>query len=105
MRELTDDPDRFNQRLVRVDELRSAVARSQRAYRIVNAATQLAEFQRYSADRKLEAADAVGAERAIRQLDRDTRFVESVRRGTETVVEMLESTIVRLDEHRPERCS
>ena len=46
--------------IARVDELRSAVQRSHRAYRIVNASAQLAELQRFTADRKLGAAGAEG---------------------------------------------
>jgi len=52
-RGLTDDPARFNRRLVRVDELRTRVYRESRPYEIVNSATQLIEFRRYSADRRI----------------------------------------------------
>ena len=50
---LTGDPQRFNQRLIRVDELRNKIHQESRAYRIVNAFSQLAELRRYSADRRL----------------------------------------------------
>ena len=94
---LTDDPARFNQRLVRVDELRCVVTRSYRAYRIVNATSQLAELQRFTADRKLEADDVRGAERARRQLARDVAFVTNVQESARKVVAMLEETLGRFD--------
>jgi len=102
---LTDDPPRFNQRLVRVDELRTVVTRSYRAYRIVNATTQLAELQRFTADRKLEAADAQGADRAQRQLVRDIAFVTSIQDAARKVITMLDETIARLDAYQGGRPS
>lgn len=93
---LTDDSQQFNRRLIRVDELRTIVTRCQRAYRIVNAATQMAELQRFTADRKLEAADAVGVERAQRQLARDINFVQDIREGAKTMVEILGRTRDRI---------
>ena len=94
---LAHDPPRFNSRLVRVDELRTVVHRCRRAYALVNAAGQLAELQRFSADRKLEAGDDVGPERALRQLTRDVRYVGGVRDSVTFVTEMLHETLKRID--------
>ena len=94
---LTGDPPRFNRRLARVDELRTIVMNSYRAYRIVNSTAQLAELQRFTADRKLAAVDATGPERARRQLDRDMKFVQSMREATRTTLEMLDRTLERFD--------
>lgn len=94
---LTDDPPRFNRRLVRVDELRSIVTRSYRAFHIVNSATQMAELQRYAADRKIEAAGDNGAERAKRQLARDKGFVGGVRDGARGMLEILRQAVERLN--------
>ena len=94
---LTGDPNGFNRRLVRVDELRLAVRRSERAYKIVNAATQLVELQRYTADRKLELAEAEGPERAKRQLTRDVRFVEGMHEGARRTISILRDTLARFD--------
>jgi len=95
---LTNDPDRFNRRLVRVDELRTKVHQESRAYRIVNAATQLSEFRRYTADRKIAAveADTPQAERASRQIARDTEFITGVRDGAKDVKTILEEALNRL---------
>lgn len=99
---LTHDPERFNRRLVRVDELRARVYRDTRAYQIVNAATQLAELQRYSADRRINADGLTGPELAQRQLARDREFVSAVRDGAKEVRAMLEEALgrIRHTEHR-----
>jgi len=97
LEDLVDDPARFNQRLVRVDELRTVVTDSYRAYRIVNSATQMAELRRYTADRKLEAANKSGSKRALHQLSRDAHFVQGVREGARTMADILHRTIERLD--------
>ncbi len=94
---LTDDPPRFNQRLVRVDELRTKVQQESRAYRIVASATQLAELRRYSADRRIEAADkADDAKRAQRQIERDTEFITGVRDGAVDTKPVLTAALQRV---------
>ncbi len=103
LQKLIDRPDEFNRRLIRVDELRATMHRAQRAYRIVNAAGQLAELQRYSADRKIMAADASGSERATQQLDRDTTYVSQFQAGVQKSLRILRETMGRFDERmRPE---
>ena len=93
---LTHDPQRFNQRLVRVDELRARVYHDTRAYQIVNAATQLAELRRFSADRHISADDLSGPELAKRQLARDREFVSAVRDGAVEVRSMLTDAVQRI---------
>jgi hypothetical protein len=78
---LVDHPDRFNQRLIRVDELRAKIYRESRAYQIVNAASQVAEFRRFSADRRIELSPGTSTERARKQIARDKEFMEGVREG------------------------
>lgn len=95
---LLDDPDRFNRRMIRVDELRTKVQRESRAYQIVNFATQLAEFRRYSADRRISAAKLEERERARRQIERDVEFVTSVREGTVDCTEILADALRRIEE-------
>jgi hypothetical protein len=97
---LTHDPPAFNRLIVRVDELRAQVHQNQRAYAIINAASQLAELRRFSADRKLTADKVEGAERAKRQLARDISFITAVRDGARNVREILETARARLDEAR-----
>ncbi len=86
---LTRDPERFNRRLVRVDELRTKVAQDSRAYQIVNAATQLAELRRFSADRRIAATETDEPERAKRQIARDIEFITAVSDGARDVKPIL----------------
>lgn len=97
---LVESPDRFNQRLIRVDELRAQVSRESRAYRIVNAASQLAEFRRFSADRRLELAPGSSAERARKQIARDREFISAIRDGAIEVSGMLQDSLSRMQARR-----
>jgi hypothetical protein len=81
LRALTHDAAKFNQRLVRVDELRTKVQQESRAYSLVNSFTQLAELRRFSADRRLGAVDSNDVERAEQQIKRDSEFITGVREG------------------------
>lgn len=93
---LVDVPDRFNQRLIRVDELRAKIYRESRAYQIVNAASQWAEFRRFSADRRIELAPGTSTERARKQITRDKEFMTGVREGALEVAEILKSSLERM---------
>jgi hypothetical protein len=93
---LADEPGQFNRRLTRVDELRSKVSRETRAYQIVSAATQLAEFRRFSADRRITAATLDDAERARQQIARDVEFITAVRDGVVEVRPMLVEALQRM---------
>ena len=95
---MTHDPTRFNQRLVRIDELRAVVDQESRAYRIVNAATQLAELRRYSADRRIAAVETDDAARARRQITRDIEFITAVRDGAIDVKPMIADALQRIIE-------
>jgi len=97
---LTGEPDRFNNRLIRVDELRAKVHRDSRAYQIINAATQLAEFRRFSADRRLVAGELSDTERAKRQIARDKEFITAVRDGAIDVKPILTESLRRMEEAR-----
>lgn len=94
--ELTGDPTRFNKKIVRVDELRVKVHQDTRAYEMVNAATQIAELRRFRADRMISAASSDDAQRAKRQIQRDSEFIASVRDGAKDVRRMLEDSLVRV---------
>ena len=97
LEKLTGDPPRFNKRLVRVDELRARVQRQDRAYRIINSASQLAELRRFTADRKLDTAEATGSELAKRQIKRDLEFANGMKEGATDMVEILQVTAARLE--------
>lgn len=95
---MTDDPPRFNQRLVRIDELRVKIHQESRAFRIINAATQLAELRRYSSDRRIAASEPTGAERAKQQIKRDVEFISAVRDGAIEVRPILEQALKRMEQ-------
>ena len=97
LKDLADDPDRFNKRILRVDELRSRIQNEGEAFRIVNVATQLAEFQRFSADRRLSTATVGDAERARRQIARDISFITGVRDGAHIVQPILAASLERVE--------
>ncbi len=90
LEKLTDQPSQFNRLLVRVDELRTKIGQDTRGFCIVSGATQLAEFQRFSADRQLSAStpDDDG-DRALKQIKRDREFVTSFRAGAKDVLPVL----------------
>ncbi|HOB74910.1 MAG TPA: DUF115 domain-containing protein [Phycisphaerae bacterium] len=94
---LLDDPAKFNRRLKEVDRLRAEVRQQERTYQMISAVAQLAELQRYSADRRLELAGVEGKERARGQLQRDIRFVEAVIEGAEVLREILDECLGRFD--------
>jgi len=102
---LTGDPDRFNRRLIRVDELRTKVAAESRVYQIINAAMQLAEFRRFSADRRIEAGELSHVERAKQQIARDVEFITGVRDGAIEVRPMLVEALTRVREARDKPCA
>jgi hypothetical protein len=95
---LTHDPPRFNRRLIRVDELRTKVQQESQAYLIVNAFTQLAELKRFSADRRISAVEVDDAERAKRQIKRDTEFITGVLDGAVEIKPILEEALRRIVE-------
>ena len=94
---LTHNPAIFNRTLVRVDELRAQVNQSQRIYRIISAASQLAELRRFRADRQLVAAKDTGVKRALNQLKRDKEFVNSIMEASRKMHEILNGALMRLE--------
>ncbi len=96
LEKLADDSDRFNRRLVRVDELRAKIHTESRAYRIVNGATQLLEFRRFSADRRISVSSATGSARARKQIARDVEFITGVRDGAIDVKSILSESLDRI---------
>jgi hypothetical protein len=94
---LLDNPQSFNKRLKEVDRLRAEVRKQEHTYRLLSAVSQLAELQRFSADRRLELAGAGGKERAKGQLERDISYVQAVLEGADILREILEESLGRFD--------
>jgi len=94
---LANKPAEFNRRIVRVDELRSAVQRQDRIYGMVTMVAQMAEFRRFAADQKLSSDKSLGAKRVLRQLDRDIEFVAALIEGAEELIAILTGALERID--------
>ncbi len=97
---LTDDPQQFNRRIVRVDELRTRIQQQSRGYKIVNSFTQFAELRRFSADRRIKAAENDDAERARQQIARDIDFISGVREGAQELSPILRRALDRVSRAR-----
>jgi hypothetical protein len=93
---LTHDPEQFNRRLARVDELRTRIGQDSRPYMLVNAFTQEAELRRYSADRRIGAEGPEDAARAKRRIARDIEFLTAVREGALEVKPILDAARDRM---------
>ncbi len=94
---LLKNPAEFNRKIKKVDRLRLKVREYDRAYRIICAGAQLAEFRKFSADLHIKAEDLSATEKAKRQLQRDQEFVQSFRADTSQMIEIFEQAIERLD--------
>ncbi len=95
---LVSDAPAFNQLIVRVDELRTEVRSHDEVFALVCEVTQLAELQKFWADRRLVAEGLEGREKSVRQLARDRRFVDALIEGCGAVEQMFERTLRRFDE-------
>lgn len=97
MVELIEDQRALNHRMIRLDELRAMVKQRDVAYRLIMHVAQDAELYRYRQDRMLGAEDVQGKERQKRQLQRDVGYVSALKRGCETLLEMMDECATRLD--------
>ncbi len=95
---LVETPQKFNKRMVRVDELRTLVQNHETLYRMVRDVSQLAELQKHAADRGLTAAEAIGKDRARGQVKRDRRFMEAMLDGCDRLDGVLAGGVARFDE-------
>ncbi len=94
---LVESPREFNRLLVRVDELRTLVQRHEAIFQMARDVSQLAEFQRMSADRSIDEHAANEPARARRQLNRDARFIDALLEGCDRVREILDASLARFD--------
>ena len=96
LKALVDQPTEFNKKIKKVDRLRLQVREHQRAYSIIQAGAQLAEFRKFSADQRLKASGAEGQERARKQLDRDQEFVRAMKTDAGRMRIILENAMQRI---------
>jgi len=95
---LVDKPDRFNRRIVRVDELRTLVQEHELVFRMVRDVSQLGELQKFAADRRLAGDATTGRKYAQRQLQRDGRFIDSLLQGCDSLEKTLDEALARFDD-------
>jgi hypothetical protein len=95
---LVHEPPKFNRRIVRVDELRTMVQEHETIFRMVRDVSQLAEFQKFAADRRIAGDDVHGGALARRQLQRDGQFVAALLDGCERLRRILEEGLARFDQ-------
>lgn len=93
---LLDRPAEFNRELARVDDLRAAITKHDRTYKMVVGVSQLAELRRYSADRRIGSKGQETTETARRRLRRDITFVRDFLDGCAYLTELLPQTLERL---------
>ncbi|MFO0972327.1 MAG: 6-hydroxymethylpterin diphosphokinase MptE-like protein [Phycisphaerae bacterium] len=92
-----DDPPRFNQLIIRVDELRARVSEHDRVFRMASDVSQMAELQKISADKRVIAGRLAGRDRSLAQLARDRRFVAALIEGCDALAGIFARAAARFD--------
>lgn len=98
MLELIDDQNALNQKMVRLDELRTMVKHRTEIYRMVMHVSQGAELYRFKQDRALGIETIEGQARQRRQLQRDVGYVSEIQKGCVRLADMLNTAEKRLQE-------
>ena len=98
MKGLLDNPRAFNDRLVRVDELRTLVQEHDLIFQMVREVSQLGELQKIAADHKLAALTTATRNRGERQLARDMQFIDNLLHGCGLLEKILNESLRRFDE-------
>lgn len=97
MKRLLDDAKAFNDRLVRVDELRTRVQEHELIFQMVREVSQLGELQKIAADHKLAALTQATRDRGERQLARDMQFIDNLLSGCGLLERILHDSMQRFD--------
>ncbi|HPF37648.1 MAG TPA: DUF115 domain-containing protein [Phycisphaerae bacterium] len=100
MEDAVETPARFNQLVVRVDELRTLVQQHELMFRMVRDVSQLAELQKLAADRKLSLDAPDDRKRAVRQLRRDVAFIDAMLDGCQRLRRIFQEAIARFEAAR-----
>jgi len=98
MLDLVDDQSALNQRMIRLDELRTMVRQRSSVYRLVCYVSQMAEMFRFRQDHAIRRRAAEGKERQRQQLRRDVRYVGEINAGCDRLAELLRECLTRFDE-------
>ena len=95
---LMGSPREFNRKIVRIDELRTLVQSHALLFEMVRDVSQLAELQKFAADRQLAADDVTGKTKAHRQLARDRRFIDALLEGCDRLEAIFKEALQRFDD-------
>ncbi len=97
MLELIEDQSALNQRMIRLDELRSMVRQRSEIYRVICYVSQMAEMFRLRQDSLIKLDRTEGKERQRQQLRRDIHYVSEINKGCERLITMLKECVERFD--------
>ena len=97
MLELIEDQSALNQRMVRLDELRSMVRQRSEIYRVICYVSQMAEMFRLRQDNLIKLDRSEGKVRQRQQLQRDIHYVSEINKGCERLITMLKECVERFD--------
>jgi len=95
---LVDDQPAFNEKMVRLNELRAMMNNRDEAYQLVKFVCQPAELFRFRSDRALELDAVEGKDRQRRQLQRDIDYVREFCDGCLRMLGLLAEGLARFDE-------
>jgi len=95
---LLDDQRALNQKMIRLDELRTLVKHRPQTYRLVMYVSQNAEIYRFREDRKINIDSVEGKERQRRQLQRDIGYVSEIVKGCQRLTDMLRDCLERFEQ-------
>ena len=105
MLDLIEDQTALNQRMIRLDELRSMVRQRSDIYRVICYVSQMAEMFRLRQDSLIQLDRSEGKERQRRQLRRDIHYVTEINKGCEWLIKMLKGCLDRFDFELEELCN
>jgi len=98
MIDLVDDQPQLNQKMIRLDELRTQVKHRMDTHRLASFVGQSAEMFRFRQDRTIGVDHHEGKELQRHQLRRDIGYVGEVNKGCERMISMLKECRNRLTE-------
>ncbi len=97
MREVLDDPDRFNRLHIRMNKWRVKIDSLTEIYHMVADVTQVAELKRFQLDHAIARKDLDEVAERRDQLNRDIQYVSLLTDGIDILRESLHASIERLE--------
>ena len=95
---LIDDQKALNQKMIRLDELRTRVTHKLGTYKLVGNVSQTAELNRFRLDRAIGVENKQGKDRQRQQLCRDVAYVSELDKGCQRLLDLLHEGVQRFEE-------